>query len=121
MKYILFSLLVIMTASCSSSLPTKTSEDIISLDDSELGLDNSITPLNENELVENINQFQNETVSDDETQFIEQEIANQSVQPAQLSGLMVVDLQSREMIPIESCVHVVKNDKFTEPTCLKRR
>ena len=42
--------------------------------------------------------------------------ANQGV-----SGLMVLDTETQEWIPANKCVHIIKNDVYTEPTCLKRR
>lgn len=42
--------------------------------------------------------------------------SNQSV-----SGLMVMDNETKTWIPANKCVHIIKNETYTEPTCLKRR
>lgn len=39
----------------------------------------------------------------------------------QLSSFMIVDNETNQMISIDECAHVVKNARFTEPTCLKRK
>lgn len=39
----------------------------------------------------------------------------------QLSSFMIIDNETNQMISIDECAHVVKNARFTEPTCLKRK